>query len=68
VDVEEMFNSIFNFLKDWIPRFEKENRSYITISIGCTGGKHRSVYLVERITTALKQERANLSLRHRDLV
>jgi UPF0042 nucleotide-binding protein len=66
-DVEEMFNSIFNFLKDWIPRFEKENRSYITISIGCTGGKHRSVYLVERITTALQQERANLSLRHRDL-
>ena len=63
-----MFNSIFTFLKDWIPRFEKENRSYITISIGCTGGKHRSVYLVERITRALQSERANLSLRHRDLV
>jgi len=67
-DVEEMFDSIFRFLIDWIPRFEKENRSYMTISIGCTGGKHRSVYLAERINKALQQERANLSLRHRDLV
>ncbi len=67
-DVEDMFNSIHQFLTDWIPRFEKENRSYMTISIGCTGGKHRSVYLVERITKALKKKRANLSLRHRDLV
>ena len=67
-DVEEMFTSIHQFLTDWIPRFEKENRSYMAISIGCTGGKHRSVYLVERITKALKKDRPNLSLRHRDLV
>ena len=66
-DVDEMFNSIHQFLTDWIPRFEKENRSYMAISIGCTGGKHRSVYLVERITRALQKKRANLSLRHRDL-
>ena len=67
-DVDDMFTSIHQFLTDWIPRFEKENRSYMAISIGCTGGKHRSVYLVERITKALKKDRVNLSLRHRDLV
>jgi RNase adapter protein RapZ len=66
-DVEEMYASIYQFLTTWIPRFEKENRSYMTISIGCTGGKHRSVYLAERLAEALRQQRANLSLRHRDL-
>ena len=66
-DVEKMFASIYSFLTDWIPRFEKENRSYMTISIGCTGGKHRSVYLAERITTEFKKDRGNLSTRHRDM-
>ena len=66
-DVEEMYSSIFGFLTNWIPRFEKENRSYMTISIGCTGGKHRSVYLAERINKGLGEKRGNLSLRHRDL-
>jgi len=66
-EVEEMFTSIYGFLVDWIPRFEKENRSYMTISIGCTGGQHRSVYLAERIVAEFKAARDNLSLRHRDL-
>jgi UPF0042 nucleotide-binding protein len=67
-EVEEMFCSIYNFLNDWFPRFEKENRSYMTISIGCTGGKHRSVYLTQRLATELGKDRENLSIRHRDLV
>jgi len=66
-EVEEMYASIYQFLTTWIPRFEKENRSYMAISIGCTGGKHRSVYLAERLAEALRQQRASLSLRHRDL-
>jgi UPF0042 nucleotide-binding protein len=66
-EVDEMYDSIYQFLTTWIPRFEKENRSYMTISIGCTGGKHRSVYLTERLAAALGKQRANLSLRHRDL-
>ena len=66
-DVEKMFASIYSFLTDWIPRFEKENRSYMTISIGCTGGKHRSVYLAERIAAEFKNNRSNLSTRHRDM-
>ena len=66
-EVEAMFKSIHGFLKKWTPRFEKENRSYMTISIGCTGGQHRSVYLAERIAAALNQKRERVSIRHRDL-
>ncbi len=66
-EVGEMLESIYSFLTDWIPQFEKENRSYMTISIGCTGGKHRSVYLAERLSARLQQDRQNLSTRHRDM-
>lgn len=66
-DVEAMFREISEFLANWIPKFEKENRSYITVSLGCTGGKHRSVYLVERLAAGLQQQRDNISIRHRDL-
>ena len=66
-EVEAMFKSIHGFLKKWTPKFEKENRSYMTVSIGCTGGQHRSVYLTERIAVALKEKRQQISIRHRDL-
>lgn len=66
-EVEDMFNSIYQFLADWIPCFEKENRSYMTVSIGCTGGQHRSVYLVEKLAEALRQQRGDISLRHREI-
>ena len=65
-EVGEMFDSIFTFLDTWIPRFEQENRSYMAISIGCTGGKHRSVYLAEKLAARLGKQRDNVSLRHRD--
>ena len=66
-EVDAMLQSITRFLGDWIPRFEQENRSYMTISVGCTGGKHRSVYLVQRIADSLGAGRDKLSIRHRDL-
>ncbi|MGD2171878.1 MAG: RNase adapter RapZ, partial [Gammaproteobacteria bacterium] len=66
-EVTAMYDSILGFLGDWIPRFEKENRSYMTISIGCTGGQHRSVYLAERIASGLKKMLSRVSIRHRDL-
>ena len=66
-EVDAMLQSITRFLGEWIPRFEQENRSYMTISIGCTGGKHRSVYLAQRIADMLRAGRDKLSVRHRDL-
>jgi len=66
-EVEAMFVSIYQFLEEWTPRFEKENRSYMTISIGCTGGQHRSVYLAERIADEFERQRGNISIRHRDM-
>ena len=51
----------------WLPHLERNNRSYITIAIGCTGGKHRSVYIAELLTNNLKKERADVQARHRDL-
>lgn len=64
--VQEMKQSIIEFIQRWIPCFENEGRSYMTISIGCTGGQHRSVYLAQKVTEALGQDRENVSLRHRE--
>ena len=66
-EVNSMSQSIGHFLKTWIPCFKKENRSYMTISIGCTGGQHRSVYLVEKIASELRSIQFNASSYHRDL-
>lgn len=66
-DVQAMLEEIVQFLKNWIPRFEADNRSYITIAIGCTGGKHRSVYLVESMAKKLASITEHLQIRHREL-
>ncbi len=66
-EVNSMSDSITAFLKTWIPCFKEENRSYMTISIGCTGGQHRSVYLAEKIANELQKISINASVHHRDL-
>ncbi len=66
-EVEEMYNDIMNFTDKWIPRFEADNRSYITIAIGCTGGQHRSVYLVKKLAKIMKTKHNNVLSRHREL-
>ncbi len=55
------------FLDTWLPRFEAENRSYVTICIGCTGGRHRSVYLAERSPSISAQRREQVLTFHREL-
>ena len=51
----------------WLPHLERNNRSYITIAIGCTGGMHRSVYITELLANNLRKERKDVQSRHRDL-
>lgn len=66
--VAEMFEGLSNFLEKWIPQFEKETRRYLTISIGCTGGQHRSVYLAEKLTAHFREKHDDVSTRHRELL
>jgi UPF0042 nucleotide-binding protein len=65
--VIEMKQNILDFMDIWIPRFEQENRNYMTVAIGCTGGQHRSVYMVEAIAAYYKTLRNNIMIRHREL-
>ncbi len=66
-EVNEMLNDIISFIDKWIPRFEADNRSYITIAIGCTGGQHRSVYLVNKLAKLSKNKHNNVLSRHREI-
>ena len=65
--VARMVDDISNFLTNWTPVFEAENRAYLTISIGCTGGRHRSVYVVEKVCANVKGRIDQISSRHREI-
>jgi UPF0042 nucleotide-binding protein len=64
--VEQTINQIENFFYSWLPHLESSNRNYVTIAIGCTGGKHRSVYLTEEIATRF-QNKYRVQIEHKCL-
>ncbi len=66
-EAQEMFDDILHYLQKWLPRVGASNRAYVTIAIGCTGGQHRSVYMVERLAAALRKTVTNIQVRHRDV-
>ena len=65
-EVEKMASQISDFLNTWLPNLNQDHRSYVTVAIGCTGGQHRSVYLVELLSQRFNQEWVTLK-RHREL-
>jgi UPF0042 nucleotide-binding protein len=62
----KMLEDIQRFIADWLPAFERDNRSYLTVAIGCTGGQHRSVYFAETLAARFS-ERSQVLVRHREL-
>ena len=64
--VDRFFEDVCTFLRNWIPVFSSQHRVYITVAVGCTGGKHRSVYLVERLGKSFRPEYPGLLVRHRE--
>jgi len=64
---QKMYADIRNFVADWLPCYIADNRSYLTVAIGCTGGQHRSVYFAEKLARHFESEQQVL-LRHRELV
>jgi UPF0042 nucleotide-binding protein len=66
-EVDEMFTDIYNMLQKWLPKFLAGNRSYLTVSLGCTGGQHRSVYMADRLAKAFSGEFKDVQVRHREL-
>ena len=67
-EVKQMIDSIGSFIEHWLPYFISENRSYLSVSIGCTGGQHRSVHVAEYLANRFRNfEDKDVSVRHRDL-
>ena len=64
--VIKMSQDIENFMRTWLTAFQEAQRSYVTICIGCTGGKHRSVYLAERLAESLGKDHENVLVHHRE--
>jgi len=66
-DCVTMYEDILSYLETWLPKFEQNNRSYITIALGCTGGQHRSVYLSQKLYQHFSDTWTSVQIQHREL-
>jgi len=66
-DFYQFFSNMTQLIEPLLPRYLQEGKSYLTIAIGCTGGRHRSVYTAEKLAGFLKQKEYKVGIRHRDL-
>lgn len=66
-EVASMLDDIVQFVAKWLPSFQHNNRSYLTVAIGCTGGMHRSVYLADRLGAHFRNHYDNVQTRHRQI-
>jgi UPF0042 nucleotide-binding protein len=65
--VNRFVADVSGFLDFWIPKFETSNRQYLTVSVGCTGGYHRSVYVVEKLSEHFRKQGREVLVRHNGL-
>ncbi|UXI01609.1 RNase adapter RapZ [Photobacterium sp. TY1-4] len=66
-EVNQLIYQIRNFIDTWLPMLEKNNRSYLTVAIGCTGGQHRSVYIAQQLAEHFRDQGHQIQVRHRTL-
>jgi UPF0042 nucleotide-binding protein len=65
-EVGQLLDDIRKFIEKWLPTYQQDNRSYLTIAVGCTGGQHRSVFIIERLATYFRKT-WEVVIRHREL-
>lgn len=65
--VKEMLDDICRWLERWLPSYQASHRSYLTVAVGCTGGQHRSVYLIEQLGAYFSERYPTVRIRHREL-
>ena len=62
-----MTDDLRGFLERWLPQFRAQDRAYVTVAVGCTGGRHRSVYIVEKLAAALRGRFDPVIVKHQEL-